>query len=68
MVTFGTDSAFTKPPKVFVAPAMINMVRRKGTKIRLSATGVTQTQMEWHADSWEDSQLYAADGVYLAVE
>ena len=68
VVTFGTDSAFTKPPKVFLALAMINMVREKGTRIRLNATGVTQTQMEWHADSWEDSQLYAADGVYLAVE
>ena len=66
-VPFG-GKGFPKAPKVFTALFALDLdnATKRRLRLNLSVTDVSLNGMNWHLDTWEDSIVYTAGGVYIA--
>ena len=60
------DTPFYKVPKLAMALNGLDFDCHKNLRVRLDKTAVTPTSMTWLLQSWADSTMYWAQGVYFA--
>jgi len=58
---------FHAPPAVMTAISGFDFERGRNLRLRASSSAVTSRGMTWHLDSWLDSGMNTASGVYIAV-
>ncbi|GJE84073.1 H-type lectin domain-containing protein [Phanerochaete sordida] len=60
--------AMACPPRVFTALCMLDFNTSKNIRLVMSTDEVTTTGMCWTLQSWDDTVLYQAGAVFIALE
>ncbi|OKP10830.1 hypothetical protein PENSUB_3650 [Penicillium subrubescens] len=61
------EGQINSTPQLLMAISGFDFAHTHNLRLRVSSSAVSTAGMSWHLDSWMDSVMYGASGVFLAI-